>query len=67
MKTPSILTPGTLPAAAVAENTERRPDETLDLRGVKCPMNLVRVKLALEQIEDGATLQRLLPVCRCLQ
>jgi tRNA 2-thiouridine synthesizing protein A len=32
-------------------------DEALDLRGVKCPMNLVQLKLALEKVQDGANLQ----------
>jgi TusA-related sulfurtransferase len=29
---------------------------SLDLRGVRCPMNLVRVKLALEPLSAGETL-----------
>ncbi len=29
---------------------------TLDLRGVPCPLNWVRTRLALEHLEPGATL-----------
>ncbi len=38
------------------EETERRVDETLDLRGVGCPMNFVKVKLKLEQMDEGQNL-----------
>ena len=33
---------------------------TLDLRGVPCPLNWVRAKLALEQLAPGDTLELLL-------
>ena len=33
---------------------------TIDLRGVSCPTNFVKAKLALETIENGATVQFLL-------
>ena len=33
---------------------------TLDLRGVACPLNWVRAKLALEQLEPGERLELLL-------
>ncbi len=33
---------------------------TLDLRGVPCPLNWVRAKLALEQLAPGETLELLL-------
>ncbi len=33
---------------------------TLDLRGVRCPMNLLKVKLALEGAEPGESLRILL-------
>ncbi|MBK4732837.1 sulfurtransferase TusA family protein [Oxynema sp. CENA135] len=33
------------------------PDATLDLRGTPCPINLVRTKLRLEQMEPGALLE----------
>lgn len=33
---------------------------TVDLRGVVCPMNFVKAKLALEMIETGDTVQFLL-------
>lgn len=32
----------------------------LDLRGVRCPMNVVRLKLALEPLGDGELLEVLL-------
>jgi tRNA 2-thiouridine synthesizing protein A len=34
--------------------------ETVDLRGVSCPTNFVKAKLALEDIEEGATVEFLL-------
>ena len=30
---------------------------TLDIRGVRCPMNALKVKLALEPLPPGATLE----------
>jgi TusA-related sulfurtransferase len=33
------------------------PDDTLDLRGTPCPINLVRTKLRLEQMEPGSLLE----------
>lgn len=33
------------------------PDETLDLRGMPCPMNFVRTKLKLQQMSAGALLE----------
>jgi len=33
------------------------PDAQLDLRGTPCPINFVRTKLRLEQMEDGALLE----------
>ncbi|MDP2984311.1 MAG: sulfurtransferase TusA family protein [Candidatus Latescibacter sp.] len=35
------------------ENVEQR----LDLKGVACPMNFVKVKVALAQIEEGQILE----------
>jgi len=40
------------PEAASAINV----DETLNLRGVKCPINFVKIKLKLEEIQDGRNL-----------
>jgi TusA-related sulfurtransferase len=57
MKASSVTTAGTPSAEKAAGRTGRGPDEILDLRGMKCPMNLLRVKLALEPMQDGATLQ----------
>jgi TusA-related sulfurtransferase len=41
---------------------ERSPDmsNTIDLRGVSCPTNFVKAKLALEEIEAGETAHILL-------
>ncbi|MEO1590040.1 MAG: sulfurtransferase TusA family protein [Cyanobacteria bacterium J06632_22] len=33
------------------------PDETLDLRGMPCPMNFVRTKLKLQQMPVGSLLE----------
>lgn len=33
------------------------PDAQLDLRGTPCPINFVRTKLRLEQMEPGALLE----------
>ncbi|MBF1990482.1 sulfurtransferase TusA family protein [Fischerella thermalis] len=33
------------------------PDAQLDLRGTPCPINFVRTKLRLEQIQPGALLE----------
>ncbi len=32
-------------------------EESLDLRGVVCPMNFVKTKLKLESMEDGEVLE----------
>jgi len=34
--------------------------DTVDLRGVVCPLNFVKAKLAIEAVEPGAELQILL-------
>ena len=34
--------------------------QTIDLRGVSCPTNFVKAKLALEDIENGTTVRVLL-------
>lgn len=34
--------------------------QTIDLRGVTCPTNFVKAKLALEDVETGTTIQILL-------
>lgn len=36
---------------------ELRPDESLDLSGVKCPINFVKTKLKLEDMEVGRLLE----------
>lgn len=33
------------------------PDQTLDLRGVLCPMNFVQTKLKLEEMKTGQVLE----------
>ena len=35
---------------------ERQPDRKIDLRGTPCPMNWVKMKLALEAMEPGQVL-----------
>jgi TusA-related sulfurtransferase len=34
--------------------------QTIDLRGISCPTNFVKAKLALEDLEDGTVAQILL-------
>jgi len=36
------------------------PDKSLDLRGVSCPVNYVKAKLALEDLEEGQVLEVIL-------
>lgn len=38
-------------------NTLSAPDANLDLRGTPCPINFVRTKLRLEQMQPGALLE----------
>jgi len=33
------------------------PDAQLDMRGIACPLNFIRTKLALERLAPGQTLQ----------
>lgn len=40
--------------------TEEKPDQSMDLRGVLCPMNFVKTKLKLEEMETGEVLEVLL-------
>ena len=37
--------------------TDTRIDQRIDLRGVACPMNFVRTKLALDELAIGQTLE----------
>jgi len=37
--------------------TEEKPDQSIDLRGVLCPMNFVKTKLKLEEMETGQVLE----------
>lgn len=40
------------------DNTnELTPDESLDLSGVKCPINFVKTKLKMEEMEIGQLLE----------
>ncbi len=39
---------------------EIRSDESLDLRGVLCPLNFVQTKLKLEEMGDGQILEVIL-------
>ncbi|TAK33734.1 MAG: sulfurtransferase TusA family protein [Chloroflexota bacterium] len=36
---------------------ETKPDRSLDLRGVLCPINFVKTKLELEDLEAGEVLE----------
>jgi len=38
----------------------REPDRQLDLRGTPCPLNWVKLKLELEQLEPGRVVEVLL-------
>ncbi len=40
--------------------TDVKSDDTLDLRGVLCPMNFVKTKLHLEEMEEGQVLEVIL-------
>lgn len=37
--------------------SEIKPDGTLDLKGVPCPMNFVKTKLKLEEMNSGQVLE----------
>jgi len=39
---------------------ERTPDERIDLRGTPCPLNWVKTKLRLEEMDAGQVLEVLL-------
>lgn len=41
----------------IPENTPPVSDETLDLRGVLCPINFVKTKLKLEEMTVGQVLE----------
>ncbi len=36
---------------------EKKPDANLDLRGVVCPINFVKTKLKLEELNNGQILE----------
>lgn len=36
---------------------ETKPDKSIDIKGLVCPMTFVRSKLAIESIESGAVLE----------
>jgi tRNA 2-thiouridine synthesizing protein A len=38
-------------------SSDTKPDQFLDLRGVKCPFNFVKTKLRLETMNAGEVLQ----------
>ena len=44
-------------AQASLDGAQRRPCQSLDLRGTACPVNFIRTRLALETIDPGAWLQ----------
>jgi TusA-related sulfurtransferase len=37
--------------------TDQKPDVSLDLRGVACPMNWVRARLTLDELSSGQLLE----------
>ncbi len=39
---------------------EEKGDGRLDLKGVKCPLNFVKLKLRLEEMKDGQNLEIIL-------
>ena len=42
---------------AITNKVSQVPDVQMDLRGTPCPINFVRTKLKLEQMEPGALLE----------
>jgi len=44
----------------MAQGEEIRPDAVLDLKGVLCPINFVKTKLKLEEMEAGQILEVIL-------
>ncbi len=46
-----------VPVAEPAEVPEVTAAEVVDLRGVACPLNFVKAKLALERVEVGAEVE----------
>lgn len=45
---------------AGAHQSDAAAGQTLDLRGVKCPLNWARAKVRLEQLAPGASLELVL-------
>ena len=43
-----------------AEKREERIDSSLNLKGVICPINFVKTKLKLEELDDGQNLEILI-------
>ncbi len=41
----------------MSDENEQKPDAALDLSGVKCPINFVKTKLKLEDMETGQLLE----------
>ena len=41
---------------------KHRDDVSLNLSGVKCPMNIVKIKLKLEEMDDGQNLEIIVDV-----
>ncbi|MCD5401907.1 sulfurtransferase TusA family protein [candidate division NPL-UPA2 bacterium] len=37
--------------------SEIKPDEVLDLKGIACPINFVKTKLKLEEMDSGKILE----------
>lgn len=58
----SVDKSGAASSEPAAKDAELQIDETIDLRGVKCPMNFVKIKLKLEEMETGRNLEALVDI-----
>ncbi|NET35248.1 MAG: sulfurtransferase TusA family protein [Cyanothece sp. SIO1E1] len=45
------------PPTSLSPALDTPSDEQLDLRGTPCPINFIRTKLRLEQMQPGSTLE----------
>ncbi len=55
----SVDPPRAASGESAPKDNDMQIDETIDLRGVKCPMNFVKIKLKLEQMDTGRNLEAL--------
>lgn len=47
-------------SGAKDQMSERRISSSLDLKGVKCPLNFVKIKIELEKMQSGENLEVIL-------